>query len=274
MIGIRHEDKSEWEGRTPLVPTDVAHLVKHAGLKLQVQTSPTRAFPDADFASAGATIVENLDDCPVILGVKEIPPEKLLPARTYVYFSHVIKGQPANMPALARLIDLGCNLIDYEKIEDDQGRRLVFFGRYAGLAGMIDSLWALGQRFAHEGFETPFTRIRQAHRYESLDAAKREITDVGSQIRENGLPDACLPLICGFAGYGQVSQGAQEIYDLLPVEQISPNDLPNVPRSPKLCYKVVFHEKHMVERIDASSPFELAEYYDRPECYRGRFAQH
>ncbi len=275
VIGIRHEDKSKWEGRTPLVPQHVSDLIRDHGIGFQVQTSPTRVFPDREFAAAGAKIVDDLtDDCPIILGVKEIPPRKLLPGRTYVYFSHTIKGQPANMPMLRRLMDLGCQLIDYEKIADDQGRRLVFFGRYAGLAGMIDTLWALGQRLAHEGIDTPFQTIQQAHKYKGLDAAKHQIADVGEQIRRLGLPKACQPLVGGFAGYGQVSLGAQEIYDLLPVEEVTPADLPTVHRAAKTCYKVVFHEKHMVERIDPSSPFDLQEYYDHPELYRGQFPQY
>ena len=210
MIGIRHENKSKWEGRTPLVPQDVSDLIREHGIGFQVQTSPTRVFPDREFAAAGANVVDELtDDCPIIMGVKEIPPEKFLPGRTYVYFSHTIKGQPANMPTLRRLMELRCQLIDYEKVVDNQGQRLIFFGRYAGLAGMIDTLWALGQRFRHEGLRTPLETIQQAYKYNGLDAAKSEIAKVGEQIRRDGLPEACRPFVCGFAGYGQVSQGAQ-----------------------------------------------------------------
>ncbi len=272
MIGIRHENKSPWETRVPLVPQDIHDLIREEGLAFHVQTSPTRAFPDADFTFVGAVVTADLSDCPIIMGVKEIPPDKLLPDRTYVYFSHVIKGQPINMPALRRLMELNCQLIDYERIVDAQGRRLVFFGRFAGFAGMIDTLWALGQRWRHEGLDTPLAAIRKAHQYKTLEQAKSEIAKVGERIRQDGLPEACRPLVCGFAGYGQVSQGAQEIYDLLPVEEVSPADLASVPRSAKVCFKSVFYEKDMVERLDASSPFDLQEYYDHPERYRGVFA--
>lgn len=271
MIGIRHEDKSRWESRVPVVPDDVRALVRDHGVEFRVQRSPTRAFPDAEFAAAGATIANDLADCPIVMGVKEIPPDKLLPNRTYVFFSHVIKGQPVNMPMLRRLMELNCQVIDYERIVDAQGRRLVFFGRFAGLAGMIDTLWALGQRWRHEGVENPFTDVRQAYQYKNVEHAKSDIAEIGRQIRQHGLPEACRPLVCGFAGYGQVSQGAQEIYDLLPVETVSPDELTAVPLSADACFKAVFHEKHMVERIDDSSPFELQEYYDHPERYRGRF---
>ena len=271
MIGIRHEDKSRWEARVPLVPDDIRRLIGEHQVEFRVQSSPTRAFPDAAFREAGAEVAEDLAPCPIIMGVKEIPPEKLEAQKTYVYFAHVIKGQRSNMPALQRLLDLGCTLIDYERIENDQGQRLVFFGDYAGLAGMIDTLWALGLRLQHEGVDSPFSRLRQAHDYNDLEHAKREIAAVGEDIRRHGLPRAIQPLVCGFAGYGRVSQGAQEIYDLLPVEDVSPEELPSITPADKTCYKVVFHEEHIVERVDSSTPFDLQEYYKRPERYASRF---
>ena len=274
MIGIRHEDKSLWESRVPVIPDDVRSLIRDHGVGFCVQRSPTRVFSDAEFATAGATLADDVAECPIVMGVKEIPPGKLLPNRTYVFFSHVIKGQPANMPMLRRLIELKCQLIDYERIVDGEGRRLVFFGRFAGLAGMIDTLWALGQRWRYEGVENPFAEVRHAYQYNNIEHAKSDIADVGRRIQQHGLPEACRPLICGLAGYGQVSQGAQEIYDLLPVETVSPGELATVPLSANACFKVVFHEKHMVERIDASSPFKLQEYYDHPKLYRGRFYTH
>ncbi len=272
MIGIRHEDKNRWEARVPLVPQDIETLIRDHALEFRIQRSPVRKFPEADYTKAGATVVDDLNDCPVVIGVKEIPPEQFLPERTYMFFSHTIKGQPANMPALRRLMELKCQLIDYEKIVDDQGRRLVFFGRFAGLAGMIDALWTLGQRLQHEGIASPFATIRPAHEYNNLEHAQAEIAKVGEKIRADGLPEACRPLVCGFTGYGQVSQGAQQIFDLLPVEEVAPGDLANLPGSVQGCVKTVFYEKDMVARVDQSAPFELQEYYDHPERYRGKFA--
>ncbi len=271
MIGIRHENKSRWETRVPLVPRDVETLVRDHGVRFHVEHSETRAFPESEYAAAGASVGDDLADCPIVVGVKEIPPEKFKPGRTYMFFSHTIKGQPSNMPMLRRLMELRCQLIDYERIIDGAGRRLVFFGHFAGLAGMIDTLWALGQRWKHEGIDTPLAMVRQAYRYGTLDKAKSDIATVGKRIRRDGLPEACRPLVCGFAGYGQVSQGAQEIFDFLPVEEVAPADLASVPPSANTCFKAVFHEKDMVERRDTSSPFDLQEYYDCPDRYRGRF---
>ncbi len=274
MIGIRHEDKSKWEGRVPLVPDDVKQLADEHGVEFQVQTSPTRAFDAQRYQAAGAAIADNLTACPIILGVKEIPPECFEPNKTYVFFSHTVKAQPANMSALRRMVELGCTLIDYERIVDDEGRRLVFFGRYAGLAGMIDSLWSLGLRLQHEGIENPFSRVRPAHYYDDLEHFKREFASVADEIREKGLPEQITPLVCGFAGYGQVSLGAQAIYDLLPTRVVSPAELACVTADAKTCYKVVFREEHLAERIDASNPFDLQEYYSQPELYRACFFPH
>jgi hypothetical protein len=270
MIGIRREDKSKWEARAPLVPEDVRRLTRDHGLRFQVQAWPGRVFPDGEYRAAGAEVVESLRDCPIILGIKEIPRGCFEAGKAYVFFSHTIKRQTANMPMLQRIVELGCTLIDYERIVDERGRRLVFFGRYAGLAGMIDTLWALGRRLEHEGIENPFTLVRQAHRYDNLEHAKREIGQVGERIRKDGLPAAIQPFICGFAGYGNVSRGAQEIYDLLPVREIAPEELARVAPSPRDCYKVVFREEHMVERVDGGR-FELQDYYGQPASYRSTF---
>ena len=274
MIGIRREDKSRWERRVPLVPDDVRRLAAENEIRFRVQTSPIRVFKDEMYQQAGASVSDDLSDCPVIMGVKEIPPAKLEAGKTYVYFSHTIKGQTANMPALRRLLELGCNLIDYERIVDAQGRRLVFFGRYAGLAGMIDTLWAFGQRLQHEGIANPFARVMPAHRYDDLDHARRELAAVAEEIRTRGLPEAIRPLICGFAGYGQVSLGAQEIYDLLPVREIAPGQAASATADAHVCYKVVYREEHMVARKDESAPFGLQEYYQHPEHYRPTFFAH
>jgi alanine dehydrogenase len=270
MIGIRHEDKSRWETRVPLVPDDVRRLIREYGLQFQVQTSPTRAFNEDEYRDAGAAIVEDLRESEIILGVKEIPADCIELDKTYVFFSHVIKRQPRNMPMLRSIAERGCTLIDYECIADEQGRRLVFFGRYAGLAGMIDTFWALGRRLDREGIDNPFASILKAHEYNTLDDAKRAIARVGEQIRQDGLPSAIQPFICGFAGYGHVSQGAQEIFDLLPVREIAPDDVPGAAPSARECYKVVYREEHLVERVDGGK-FELQDYYKHPERYRTRF---
>jgi len=276
-IGIRREDKNPFERRAPLAPHDVTTLVAQHQIPLTFQPGRGhRVFADADYLQAGARLDEDLSACPVVMGVKEIPPELLAPNRTYVFFSHTIKGQPYNMPLLRRLIELGCTLVDYELIVDEAGRRLVFFGRHAGLAGMIDTLWALGQRLAQaEGIETPLAALRQAHGYASLQQARLAIAEAGRELRRQA-PAVLSPLVAGFAGYGNVSIGAQEIYDLLEPEELTPDQLADVDPCAPGCYKVVFREEHMVQpcaRDVHGEPFELQHYYDNPEAYRTVFAR-
>jgi alpha-aminoadipic semialdehyde synthase len=275
-IGIRLEDKNEWERRAPLVPAH-AKALKEQGIEVCVQASPIRAFTAQEYGQVGATVVEELSTCPVILAIKEIPSQLLAAGKTYAFFSHTIKGQKHNMPMLRRLLDLGCNLIDYEKIVDENGRRLVFFGNYAGLAGMLDTLWALGQRLAWEGIETPFQHLLPARLYADLDEAKAAVREVGQKIALEGLPEPITPLICGFAGYGNVSRGAQQIFDLLPYHEITPSDLIThqpIDKQTNTLYKVVFKEADMVEPINPTARFELQDYYNHPEKYRGGFEKY
>jgi saccharopine dehydrogenase (NAD+, L-lysine-forming) len=144
-IGIRSEDRNPWERRAPLIPSHVRELQQNYPLEVWVQPSATRVFSDDDYRREGAVIARDLSPCQVIIAIKEIPSALILPEKAYLFFSHTAKGQAQNMGMLRQLEVKRCTLIDYEKITDEQGRRLVFFGRQAGQAGMADTLWALGQ---------------------------------------------------------------------------------------------------------------------------------
>ncbi len=250
MIGIRREDKNRWERRTPLTPEHVAELTR-LGVPVAVERSSLRVFPDDEFREAGARLVDDLTGCPLVMGVKEILAARLSDGCAYFYFAHVTKGQPWNMPMLRRLMELGCTLMDYEKIVDDRGRRLVFFGRHAGFAGMLDTLSALGRRLDAEGARSPFHALRPAHAYADLEEAHAELARVAHAIRHDGLPDALHPMVFGFTGSGNASKGAQEIFDHLPHEEVLPEDLPSLsvnrelPRN--LLYKVSFTRDDRVE---------------------------
>jgi saccharopine dehydrogenase (NAD+, L-lysine forming) len=276
-IGIRREDKNKWEARVPITPAAAGELMRDQALDIVIQPSPIRVFSDDAYREVGAQVSENLDDCPVVFAVKEIPTDLLRENRTYIYFSHTIKGQPYNMKMLQRLMELKCNLIDYETVVDGKGRRLVFFGRHAGLAGMIDTLWTLGKRLAWEGAApNPFDAARQAHTYHDLAAVKEDLTEkVGEAIARDGLPAELCPMVFGFTGYGNVSRGAQEILDLLPVIDVDPGDLASLcdgrDVSRNHVYKTVFREEHMVTPREEGASFELQDYYDHPEKYRPVF---
>lgn len=275
-IGIRRETKSPWERRCPVTPELARHLVSSADVTVLIQPSARRVFSDSEFTRAGATLTTSLDDANLVLGVKEIPPELLKPGTAYLFFSHVIKGQPANMPMLRRLLELGCTLIDYEKIAAADGRRLVFFGRFAGLAGMIDSLWALGQRLAAEGFRTPLATLEPAHAYDDLEAAKAAIRIAGERIAIDGLPGGLAPLVIGIAGYGNVAKGAREILAELPTREVQPEQLGGLDSnaSAHCLYQVTFAEQHIVAPRDTGAGFALQDYYRHPERYVADFARH
>jgi alpha-aminoadipic semialdehyde synthase len=273
-IGIRREDKHEWERRVPLTPALVAELVGEHGLSVVVQPSAIRAFDDAAFRTAGARVQEDLGDCKVVFAVKEIPSASFRPGGAYVFFSHTIKGQPHNMPMLRRLAELGCTLVDYERIVDDDNRRLVFFGRHAGLAGMIDTLAVTGRRLAALGIDTPLRELEITHRYPDLEAARGAVARVGEAIRGGGLPSSLAPFVIGIAGYGNVGSGAREIVELLPVEKIAPAELASLRGTRDRVFEVVFREEDLVEPVAAGAPFDLQHYYRHPEAYRGTFARH
>ena len=275
-LGIRREDKNRWEQRVPLIPEHILELQKKHGIKTVVQPSAIRVFQDTDYQKAGAQVQESLTPSSVVFAVKEIPLHYFEKGKTYVFFSHTIKGQKHNMPMLKKMMDLGCTLIDYERIVDAKGKRLVFFGRYAGLAGMVDTLWTFGRRLHTEEIDTPFNAIKQTIHYKDLDEIKKHLAVVGIEIKTKGLPTSLTPLIIGFTGYGHVSIGAQEILDVLPVKEIHPKDIESICMNPsnKVIYKVVFKEEHMVEPTIAGKTFDLQEYYQHPERYRSTFEQY
>jgi len=273
IIGIRREDKNQWERRVSIIPELVRAILAEHGTDVIVQPSAIRVFSDEAYRDAGAVLDKNLARASVIFGVKEIPSQLLEAQKTYVFFSHTVKGQACNMPMLRRLMELGCTLIDYEKITDEAGRRLVFFGRHAGLAGMIDTLWALGQRLEWEGVPNPFTMIKQAYHYRDLDEARDAVSAAGEAIRRDGLHESLKPLSIAFTGYGNVSRGAQEIFDLLPFREVSPKDLAVLENSGErhLIYKAVFREADMVVSNSGEADFSLEDYYAHPKGYRSVF---
>jgi alpha-aminoadipic semialdehyde synthase len=276
-IGLRLEDKNEWERRVALIPAAVADLTA-GGIEIRVERFARRAFGDAEYEAAGATLVDDVRDCDLVLGIKEMPVAYFRERGAYVYFSHTIKGQPYNMAMLQAMVDNHCTLIDYETVTNDKDQRLIFFGRYAGLAGMIDTLWTLGRRLEVQGHVTAFLDVKPAHAYDDLDAARAAVTAVGERIAAEGLPQAIRPAVFGFTGYGNVSQGAQEILDLLPHVEVDPDDLAafvagNAALADKIV-KVVYKEQHLVRHKDPTHEFDLQDYYDNGADYVSIFEPH
>lgn len=276
VIGIRREDLDIAEQRAPLTPEQVGTLLAR-GIRVLVEPAANRVFRDEEYRAAGAVLTEDLTEANIVFGAKEVPLDRIGAGQTFCFFSHTIKGQAHNMPMLRRFMERRATLFDYERVVDEKGRRLIFFGRWAGIVGMVRSLWAWGQRMRWEGVETPFADIRRAYEYGSLEEALRAMRSIGRRIAVEGLPAGVVPFVCGFAGYGNVARGAQEVFDLLPTREIDPDDLPDLvaagptPRSRHEVYRVVFREEHIVRPRDPGGRFVLDDYYRHPEVYESSF---
>jgi alpha-aminoadipic semialdehyde synthase len=275
VLGIVRETKNEWERRVPLTPNDLKNLISEFSFKCIIQPSDNRIFSNEAYPEAGAILQDDLSECDLIIGIKEIKNEDLIKNKSYLYFSHTIKGQSYNMPMLQKLIDLKCTLMDYERMVNEKNQRLIFFSFHAGVAGVIDTLWSFGQRLKTEGIESPFSSIKQSLNYTDQLEAEEEFKKLGESIMANGLPEQVTPLIVGITGYGNVSIGAQHMLDLLPVTEISPDQMNDIKNDTQfhsnLIYKVIFTEKDMVESISTKTTFDLQDYYTNPEKYKSKF---
>ncbi|MEA3288406.1 MAG: hypothetical protein U9Q77_13675 [Candidatus Marinimicrobia bacterium] len=270
-IGIIGEHKPG-EARIPLTPVQIQQLhTQNPQLSITVQPSEQRKFKDIEFSSIGIEMPADLKAANLVMAVKEIDVKDIHSKQAYLYFSHTIKGQDYNMSMLQHILDVGATLLDYELISDEQDRRLVFFGRHAGLAGMVNSLWSYGQRQAVLGVNSPFMKIKQAQDYKDLVEIKASLKEIAPEIQEwlKGKP----ALVVGITGYGNVAKGAQEILDILPLVELSATELLHVDLadySGKII-KVVFKEIDMFEPIDKKNIFVLQDYFDHPEKYQSKF---
>lgn len=272
VIAIRREDQSVWERRAPFNPALVQRLVKQ-GIKVIVQPSNRRAYPMQAYLNAGAIIREDISEASVIFGVKQVPVDSLIPGKTYCMFSHTIKAQESNMPLLDAILEKNIRLIDYERIIDESGARLVAFGKYAGVAGMINILHGLGLRLLALGHHTPFMHIGPAHNYRNSSMARQAIRDCGYEIALGMMPRSIGPLTFIFTGSGNVSQGAQEVFQELPIEYVPPEMLRKVAEhgsSNKLYGCEVSRSDHL-ERRDGGG-FDAQEYDQHPERYISTFS--
>eukprot|EP01101_Sappina_pedata_P003285 TRINITY_DN1351_c0_g2_i1.p1 TRINITY_DN1351_c0_g2~~TRINITY_DN1351_c0_g2_i1.p1 ORF type:complete len:927 (-),score=420.65 TRINITY_DN1351_c0_g2_i1:79-2859(-) len=274
VVGIRREDKNRWERRAPLAPSHVHELTKK-GIEVILQPSTLRIFPDNAYKQAGAYISEDLEPASLILGVKEVPIDRLLPERTYCFFSHTIKGQPYNMPLLDSILEKNIRLIDYERIVDSEGHRIVKFGKFAGYAGMIDFLHGLGNRLLALGYSTPFLNVGYMHMYSSLDNAKAAIVEMGKFISQQGLPKVFCPLSFVFTGTGAVSQGALEIFKLLPHKWVTAEELKHLVLEggwdQHVIYATMASSDTMIVPNDRLATFDKADYYANPHKYNSVF---
>jgi len=168
-----------------------------------VESSDIRIFKDEAYRDLGFEVTDDVSDCDVMLGVKEVPIEALIPNKKYFYFSHTIKKQPYNQKLLLAMLEHNIEMFDHETIVAENSARLIGFGRYAGLVGAYNGFRALGLR--DELFELP-----KVETLADLDAVKAELDKIT-------LPNIKILL----SGTGKVALGAKEILDHLKIKEIS-----------------------------------------------------
>jgi saccharopine dehydrogenase (NAD+, L-lysine forming) len=251
-IGLIREGKRPIDRRVPLSPTQAADFIRHypqAGIV--AQASPIRCFADEEYSEAGIPVQENMQDCQVLLGVKEVPLEELLAHKTYLFFSHTVKKQAYNRELLRTILQKNIRLIDYERLTDEAGNRLVAFGKWAGIVGAYNGLWTWGKRYGSYD-------LRRAH--ECYDYAELQ-----EELHKVKLP----PLKILLTGGGRVARGAMEVLDKAGIRKVSPEALLAEEFS-EAVYAQLNSRHYHSRRTDGG--FEQQEFYSHPERYDSDFA--
>ncbi|UFH45205.1 NAD(P)-dependent oxidoreductase [Flavobacterium galactosidilyticum] len=203
-FGILKERKNPPDRRVVFSPNELSRLKQeYQNVFIKVEHSDIRIFDDAQYKNLGIEVTDDLSDCDVLIGVKEVPVENLIPNKSYFFFSHTIKKQPYNRKLLQAVLNKNIDLYDYETIVDSENRRLIGFGRYAGIVGAYNGIRAFGIKF--ELFKLP--------KAETLSGKESLI----SHLKRVILP----PLKFVITGTGKVGNGAKEILDAIKIKEVS-----------------------------------------------------
>lgn len=206
-FGIIKERKNPPDRRVVFSPDELVNFkTKYPQAEIVVESSDVRVFNDHAYIEKGISISENLLDCDVLIGVKEVPVEALIPNKKYFFFSHTIKKQPYNRKLLKSVLEKNIELFDHETIVDENNSRLIGFGRYAGIVGAYNGIRAFGIKY--ELFDIP--------KAETLPDQNALI----ERLRKNRLPNIKIVL----TGSGKVAYGAKEMLDAMKIKQVSPED--------------------------------------------------
>ena len=144
-IGIIREEKVPVDRRVPFSPSQCKRIEDNfPHLQIYVQSSNIRCFSDQEYIDHGITVLDNLESCDVLFGIKEVPKDKLISNKTYFFFSHTIKEQEYNRDLLKKMIELNITMVDYEVLKYENGNRILGFGRYAGIIGAYNGLLTYG----------------------------------------------------------------------------------------------------------------------------------
>ncbi len=206
-FGIIKERKNPPDRRVVFAPNELSKIKQlYHNCSIKVESSDIRVFTDVQYQSMGIEVATDITDCDVFFGVKEVPVESLIPNKDYFFFSHTIKKQPYNRKLLKAILEKNITLYDHETIVDNHNRRLIGFGRYAGIVGTYNAVRAFGIKF--ELFKMP--------KAETLSGKDALVTHLKRVI----LP----PLKFVVTGTGKVGNGAKEILDAMKIKEVSVED--------------------------------------------------
>lgn len=252
-IGIIKEGKVPIDRRVPLTPQQAKYIADNFDTEVVVQSSDIRCFSDEDYQNAGITVVDSVDDCDIILGVKEVPINKLVPSKTHFFFSHTIKKQDYNRDLLKAILDKKITLIDWETLTNENGNRIIAFGRWAGIVGAYNGLWTYGKRYN-------LFNLRRANECFDYEDLKKEFEKIS-------LPNIKIAL----TGGGRVTKGAMEVLLGAGISQVTPHDFLH-----ERFDEAVFTQ---LNSRDYNKPkdggeFHRNEFYSNPELYDGDFLKY
>lgn len=250
-IALLREGKNPPDKRVPFSPRQAEEILqRYPHVSIIVQTSGVRCFSDAEYEHFGIPVREDVSDCDILMGVKEVSIASLIPEKTYMMFSHTIKKQPYNRGLLQAVLQKNINLIDYETLKDWQGNRLVAFGRYAGIVGAYNALWTFGRRY--KAF-----KLRRA--YECFD-----VNDLKRELRKVVLPNIKIVL----TGGGRVGRGAMETLDSAGIKKVSPESFLTETFEEPVYVQLTSAEYHTRKE---GGHYNREEFHTHPEGYRSEF---
>ena len=254
-IGIIKEGKNPPDKRVALSPSQCEYILNnYPDVEVFVQASDIRKFKDEEYQKLGVAVVDSVEDCDILIGVKEVPIEQLIPNKKYLFFSHTFKEQPYNRELLKAVLDKNIQLIDWEVIKDKKGRRLIAFGRYAGIVGCYNGFLAYGKKSGAYS-------LKPAHQCDDR-------ADMEAQLVNVKLPDNFKIVI---TGHGRVGGGAMEIINKLGLKEVnSPEFLAQDFNEP------VFTQLAVDEynaKADGSS-FSKRDFYNDPSNFVSTFNQY
>ncbi len=253
-IGIVKEGKVPIDRRVALNPQQAKSVEqKFKNVEVVCQPSDIRCYPNKDYKDSGVKMQENLNDCDVILGVKEVPIPELIAEKTYFFFSHTIKKQPYNRELLRTILDKNITLIDYETLVNEDNQRIIAFGRYAGIVGAYNGIWTYGQRYN-------LFDIRRANECLDLDDLKSEYAKVE-------LPKIKIVI----TGGGRVAKGAMEVLHGMGIRKVSPADFTQKRFDGPVFTQLSSRDYHVHKQ---GEKFDRSEFYSNPEQFEGDFLKY